>query len=212
MATPPDQSSPISSDQPLTQGRPTPTKTPEGFESHMQGAEGTQKGAGTTQGPSPAEIPQGPQAPQQGTPSLHSLTAQVGTAQDSLGNVQNQLNTKDLRLTNSQKHLLRNKLSNASTHLRAVNTKLGVDAPLMPAQTGKGPIAKFLNFVSDGENQLNAAKQQLQGLSKSGDNLRPADMMLIQIKMNQAQQEIEYSSTLLSKVISSLTQILNTQL
>jgi hypothetical protein len=132
--------------------------------------------------------------------------------QDSMGNLNNQLNTTNLRLTRSQQHLLRNKLSDASTYLRAANGKLGIDAPPMPVPNGSGPINKFLNYVADGENQLNAAKQQISDLSKNGAQLRPADMLLIQIKLNQAQQEIEYSSTLLGKVISSFTQVLNTQL
>jgi len=37
-------------------------------------------------------------------------------------------------------------------------------------------------------------------------------MMAVQIKMGLAQQEIEYTSTLLSKVIQSVTQVINTQL
>jgi flagellar biosynthesis/type III secretory pathway ATPase len=37
-------------------------------------------------------------------------------------------------------------------------------------------------------------------------------MMYMQIKMSQAQQEIEFSSTLLGKVIDSIKQVLNTQL
>ena len=167
-------------------------------------------GAGAPQGPSPAQLPQGAQAAQ-GAPTIDSVVSQIGTSQDSLGNVQNKLNTKDLRLTNSQKHLVRNKLSNTSTYLRAVNAKLGVDTPPMPPHTG-GPIEKFLSYVQDGENQMNAAKQKLMQIKSDGSNMSPADMMLIQIKMNQAQLEISYTSTLLGKVISSLTQILNTQL
>lgn len=177
----------------------------------MQGPSTPQQGAGASQGPSPAQVPQGPGAPQ-GAPTIDSINAQATSAQDSLGAVKDKLNTKNLRFSSSQEHLLRNKFSNASTYLRAANAKLGSDVPAMPTQTGKGPIAKFLNYVTDGENQLNAAKAKLQDISKKGENISPSDMMLVQIKMNQAQQEIEYSSTLLSKVITSLTQILNTQL
>ncbi len=213
MTVPPDRTDAITPGEPLTPGRPSAPTTPQGggFESKMEGS-GTppQGGATAPQGPSPAQVPQGPPGAQ-GAPSINSVASQVGSTQDSMGNLKNKLNTKDLRLTNSQKHLLRNKLSNTSTYLRAVNTKLGVEPPPMPPHTG-GPIEKFISFVSDGENQLDAAKSKLMDISAKGTNLKPADMMLLQIKMNQAQQEIEYSSTLLSKVISSLTQILNTQL
>jgi hypothetical protein len=210
MTIPPDRTDAITPGESLTPGRPITPKG-SGFESKMQGS-GTpqQSGATSPQGPSPAQGPQGPPGAQ-GTPSVDSVASQVGTTQDSMGNLQNKLNTKNLHLTNSQKHLLRNKLSNSSTYLRAVNTKLGVETPPMPPHTG-GPIEKFLSYVADGENQLDAAKQKLMDIKSKGTDLKPADLMLLQIKMNQAQQEIEYSSTLLGKVISSMTQILNTQL
>jgi flagellar hook-basal body complex protein FliE len=136
----------------------------------------------------------------------------MSTSQDSLSTLKNKMDTKDLRLTRSQQHLLRNKLNDASTHLRAVNSKLGVETPPMKPKAGARPIERFMNFIGDGEDQLAAARTKIEALSKSGDQLSPADFLVIQIKMNQAQQEIDYASTLLSKVISSLTQVLNTQL
>jgi len=129
-----------------------------------------------------------------------------------LANVRNQLGTKNLQFKRSQQHLLRNKLSDASTYLRAANAKMGADTPPMPAQAGARPIERFINYVTDGENQLTSARETLQSMQKSGDQLRPADFLLVQIKLNQAQQEIEYSSTLLSKVIDSIKQTLNTAL
>lgn len=213
MTIPPDNSEKISPNQPLTPGGPTAPGTPQkgDFESHMQNAPSGQAPS-QPQGLSPGQVPQGPATPQGSSPSLDSVTSQVTTAQDSIGNLQNKLNTNNLKLTRSQQHLLRNKLTDASTHLRAANSKMGLDPPAMPEPKGSGPIAKFLSYVADGENQLKAAKQQLSDLKNSGDSLRPSDMILIQIKLNKAQQEIEYSSVLLSKVITSLTQILNTQL
>jgi hypothetical protein len=143
---------------------------------------------------------------------MDSLVSQVGTMQDSMGNLHNQLKTKNLTLNRSQQHLLRNKLSDASDHLRAVNGKLGVETPPMNTPKGGGPIERFLSFVTDGEKQMNAAKAQLESIKASDEPLNPSDLMLLQIKLNQAQQEIEYSSILLGKVITAMTQILNTQL
>ena len=148
-------------------------------------------------------------APSQAMPSIDTLVSQVGVSQDSMANVRNQLNTKNLQFKRSQQHLLRNKLSDASTYLRAANTKLGAQTPPMPSQVGARPIERFLNYVTDGENQLSSARQTIMDMQKSGDQLRPADFLLVQIKLNQAQQEIEYSSTLLSKVIDSIKQTLN---
>ena len=182
-----------------------------GFSSYMQGSQ-TQPQAALPQGLSPAQLAQGP-AMAGGVPSPQTLAAQVSTSQDSFSNLRNQLNTKNLQLNHSQEYLLRNKLSDASDHLRAANSKLGITPSEMPASSANaGPIEKFLNYVGDGENQLTLAKKKISELAAKGDQMNPGDMLLVQVKFNQAQQEIEYSSTLLSKVISSLTQILNTQL
>ncbi len=73
------------------------------------------------------------------------------------------------------------------------------------------PVERFLGYVSDGQNQLLAAKAQLQELGQTG-TANPADLMLVQIKLSQAQQELEYSSILLSKVVDIFKQMLNIQL
>lgn len=178
----------------------------------MQGSESASKGlTAPPPGLSPAEIPQTAQT-QRPPPSIDSILAQVGTAQDSLGNLNNQLNKKDLQLTNSQKTLLRSKLSNSSTHLRAVSETLGLDTPPPPPQTDKGPLAKFLGYVADGETQMKGVQMKLGEMQASGKPLNPADLLLMQVKMGQAQQELEYSSLLLSKAVSGITQLLNTQL
>jgi len=213
MTTSPDKPDRISSQESIVQGRPTPSQAPLAgeFESLMQESENMQKGVtAAPQGLSPAQVQ--PTPPGQPAPSLDSVLSQVGTAQDSFTSLQNKLNTKNLQLTNSQRQLLRSKLSNSTTHLRAVNEKLGVQAPATPTTTGQGPLGRLFGYLSDGEMQLNTAQAQLNKMKANGDTMKPADFMLIQIKLNQAQQELDYSSILLSKVVSGLTQLLNTQL
>nr|NGX26748.1 hypothetical protein [Chlamydiota bacterium] len=77
---------------------------------------------------------------------------------------------------------------------------------------GSGPLQKFLGLVTDGQNQLEAAKQKLTDLSAKGEDLRPAEMLMIQIKLNKAQQELEYSSLLLGKAVDDLKMMMNIQL
>ena len=213
MASSPERPDRISTEQPLIQGRPGAPPAPTGdFESLLQNSESASKGlTAPPPGLSPAEIPQTP-ALQKTPPSIDSLLGQVSMAQDSLGNLNNQLNKKDLRLTNSQKTLLRSKLSNGSTHLRAVSETLGLDTTQAPPQTGQGPMAKFLGYIGDGENQMKQVQVKLQEMQASGKPLNPADLLLMQVKMGQAQQELEYSSLLLSKAVAAITQLLNTQL
>ena len=209
MTVPPDQSDRIYSGQPI-QPRPTPQTPAQGFQSYMQ--EGPQAPPKAFSGQAaPASVQAALPVPP-GGPSMDTLISQVGLSQDSLAQVRNQLNTNNLKFKRSQAHLLRNKLTDASEDLRAANAKMGAETPPMPSSTGARPIERFLNYVTDGENQLASAREQLLAIGKHGEQLRPADMLLVQIKFSQAQQEIEYSSTLLAKVIDSIKQILSTQL
>ncbi len=78
--------------------------------------------------------------------------------------------------------------------------------------SGLSGISRFIAMVNDGQDQLAEIQEQLKNMSAKGGQINPGEMMSIQVKMGLAQQEIEYSSTLLGKVIQSLTQIINTQL
>lgn len=180
----------------------------------MKGSEGMQKNlSAPPPGLSPAEVPQTAALAPNAPPTIDSVLAQVSMAQDGLGSLQTKLNTKDLRLNNPQKSLLRSKLSSSTTHLRAVNETLGIEPPAAPPlQTDKGPISKLLGYVSDGEAQMNAAQAKLNEMQASGTPLNTTDLLIIQTKMNQAQQELDYSSLVISKAVTALTQLLNTQL
>jgi len=153
-----------------------------------------------------------PSTMQTAGPSIDTLLAQAKVAQDSLGTVQQQLNTPNLKLKRSQAHLLKNKLTDAQTYTRSVAAKLGVEAPPMQTPTGSGVLERFLGYVGDGQDQMAAVQNKLQEMASSNQQLNAADMMLVQAKMNIAQQEIEFSSTLLSKVISSITTVMGIQL
>ncbi len=214
MTTPPESPSPDRSPDRITPAKSTEAdqtiRQPPGgvgFESHMQrGAKpATEAGA-----PTPMEAAR-PSAMQAASPTVNTLLAQANTAQDSLGIVRQQLKTPNLKLKRSQAHLLKNKLTDAQTYSRAVAAKLGVETAAANPSTG-GILERFLGYVGDGQNQMEAVQSKLQEMASSNQQLSAADMMLIQAKMNIAQQEIEFSSTLLSKVISSITTIMGIQL
>jgi hypothetical protein len=211
MTIPADGSDQIFSSQPVKPG-PIPQAPGTGFQGYMSGApQAPAKGFAPPQGPGAVGGMQSSFAASGAAPSLDVLVAQVGTSQDSLANVRNQLKTKGLesQLSRSRSHLLRNKFSDASTYFRAANARLGAETPPMPSQAGARPLERFINYVADGESQLFAAKQKILDMKDVGDQLRPADFMLIQIKLSQAQQELEYSSTLLGKMIDSIKTTLN---
>jgi multidrug efflux pump subunit AcrA (membrane-fusion protein) len=144
--------------------------------------------------------------------SFDSLLAQAKTAQDTLGTVEKQLNDQKLKLKRSQSHLVRQKLGDANSYIRAAGSKLGVNSGEAKLPAGLSGISRFIAMVNDGQDQLAQVQDRLKVISAKGDQINPGEMMSIQVKMGIAQQEIEYTSLLLSKVIQSVTQIINTQL
>lgn len=144
--------------------------------------------------------------------SFDSLLAQAGQTQDALGTVEKQLNDQKLKLKRSQSHLVRQKLGDANTYIRTAGSKLGLQLPEGKLPPGVSGISRFIAMVNDGQNQLAEVQAQLKRMSASGHNVNPGEMLSVQVKMGLAQQEISYTSTLLGKVIQSITQLMSTQL
>jgi len=147
------------------------------------------------------------------TPTYQSLLSQATNAQDTLGEVQKNLQTPNLKLKKSQTDLLNTKLNNANKSLKSANEKMGATVPEQTkVAKNADPLTRFVGLVTDGQNKLNEAKTTLQNIKSGQGSLQPTDMLLVQIKLAQAQQEIEYSSVLLSSVVSSLKTILGIQI
>lgn len=182
-----------------------------GFESYMDKASEQMQGAGKTTAVSPFDLAQA-QAPLATGPTFDSLLSQVKASQTMLGDMNNDLNTKNLKLKQSQRYLLRSKLGNANNYLKAANVKMGADAPTPPPSSGGGIMGKFLDYIADGQSNLSAAQQQLMNLKGKGDALKPADFLAIQLKLAHAQQEIEYASIMLSKAVDDMKTLMNIQL
>jgi len=146
-------------------------------------------------------------------PNFDTLLNQVKSAGGMLGDINNQLNTKNLKLKQSQRYLLRNKLTDANSHLRKANTKMGAEVSDHPQSAPPGGvIGKFLGLVTEGQSNVMAAQQQLLNLKSKGGNLKPADFLMLQIQLAHAQQEIEYASIMLSKAVDDMKMMFNIQL
>jgi hypothetical protein len=180
------------------------------FEQYMEKAAG-QPSSGTPSALSPFDLAHG-QAMLSTAPNFDTLMTQVKSTQGMLGDVSTQLNTPNLRLKQSQRYLLRTKLTDANAHLRAANGKMGAELPEAKAPSSGGILGKFLDYVSDGQSNLAAAQNQIQALKDKGDNLKPADFLAIQLKLAHAQQQIEYASIMLSKVVDDMKTLFNVQL
>ncbi len=203
----PERIDPTKGISPGEEQEPDQTQT-KPFDSYMQGGpEKTQ-----TSQPSPFDIAKGSVAPT-GQPTLETVDAQMKTVSGTLGDINQHLNTKGLKLKRSQNYLLRNKLTDANQNIRTSVQKLGVD-PGAPVQIAgrQNPIMRFIALVGDSQNQMQQAQKKVKELSAQGSSVNPAELLTVQIKINKAQQELEYSSVLLSNAVSSVKSLFNVQI
>ncbi len=190
--------------------QPREASTP--FKSLMKGGEAAKPGTNVN---SPFDLARAGAQPLAAGPTLATIQTQVVHAQSTLGDLSNMLSTQNLKLKPSTKYLLGSKLSDASQQLRTVNAKVGgdpVEAEDPEQKSGLGPVQKFLAYVDAGQASLAAAKQKIQDLSAQGDSMNPAELLLVQVKLNHAQQLLDYTSVLLSKAIDDIKMLFNVQL
>lgn len=185
----------------------------ESFKSYMQdGGEKGQMGGVKSGEQSPFDLT-GQKGMTTTPPSHDTILGQMSSTSSVLGDLQNQLNTKNLNLKQSQKYILREKLKNANDDIRTAATKAGVDVGAPPLTgTRQSPVTKFLALITDGQNQLSKTQEMIQNMKGSGGSLSPPQLLTIQVKLAKAQQSLEYSSVLLSKAVDAIKTMFNIQL
>ncbi len=172
-----------------------------------------QKTPETTSGQSPMNVANQNIQAASNPPTLATVQAQMNSVAGSLGDVKNQLHTKGLKLKQSDKYLIRNKLTSANENIRSAAQRTGVNTGAPPdLSQKKNPIAKFLEMVTDGQNQLNSAAQQIHDLDASGNSLNAGQLLLVQVKLQKASQELAYTSTILGKASEIIKTLFNTQI
>ena len=215
MVDKPQDISKIDATPPLGEGEQSQQEPSRSFKSVMN--EQTSQNESQIQGsktnqPSPFDLPQEGKF-QLPAPTQDSVLAQMNATSSVLGDIQNQLNTKNLQLKPSQKYLLRNKLTESNALIRSAATKVGVDVgPAPQGLSQQSPIAKFLSLVTDGQNQLHEATASIKNLQGKNGQINSGELLLVQVKLAKAQQELEYSSVLLSKAVDDLKTLFNIQI
>lgn len=172
------------------------------FQSLMQG--GKTSGAITPLQISPQKI--------SSTPTMEGLLKQLDSTQGLIKGLQSNLEFPQLKLKKAHERLIKDKLQNVISDIEGASK--ASKTPLLPPSNTENmqPIAKFMSFIGDGHSQLNGVKKNLSEMVKKNKKISPANMLLMQVKIAQAQQEIEFSSILLSKVIDGIKQTLNIQI
>lgn len=148
---------------------------------------------------------------------LRDVRSKTKTSLDAVSNVRKKLADPNITVKKSFTQPLQNKLSSINDHLSVLNRTAGTK-PTIPEipQAEKSaldklpkPIKKFVGLLVKGQSKLEELDQHLMYLS--GEDLSPAQMLAIQIKMGHISHELELFASLLNKAIESTKTIMNTQ-
>lgn len=146
--------------------------------------------------------------------SQSNLINQTKEAIGKIDEIKAVLENPNVQVKRSAHQLLNNKLSHIDESLRIALSKAGLDytPEVNPeVKTGKNPIEKFLFLLTDGQWQLAKLSEELTTMGKSNRELSPVNMLAIQVKVGQIQQELELFSSLLNKGLESIKTIMNIQ-
>lgn len=151
---------------------------------------------------------------QAGKASAESLAGHARDLIAQIEEVKNKLATSNVEIKGSVQTLLKNKLSHIDENLKIALDKAGVEyanAPVAASQNLTNPIDRFLGFLTNGQYQLQHLSAQLEHMSTSGEQLSPARMLAVQIKVGYITQELELFYNLLNKALESTKTIMNVQ-
>lgn len=153
-----------------------------------------------------------------GTASLattDALISQTKQAIAQIDEVKKVLEQPNVKIKTSAQQLLRNKLSHIDESLQIALSKAGVEyvtpieENLHPNRVN--PVERFIGFLTDGQTQLQRLGDELNVMGKLGKDMSPVNMLAIQVKVAQIQQELELFSSLLNKALESIKTVMNIQ-
>lgn len=185
-----------------------------------------------TNKPSPMNVAQGAQPSMQtGQVNAQNLVTNMQQVLGKMANLQSGLQTPDLKLNARTRRLLDAKLKRTKDNINFIHSKVNVGdedtdqsgnrskRDVVEEVGGKkkdanhAAINKFLNYLTDGQSQLEGVMQSVSGL---GDEKDPSMMMenifSMQVKLYRAQVEIEFSTAVLQKAIDDLKTLMSVQL
>jgi len=127
--------------------------------------------------------------------------------------IKTQLTDPHLEIKNDYKRILRNKLEHIDGNLKVALDRAGLEyiPPEVLQGAGSTPTERFLTLLTDGQDQLKSLGGELSRISKDKGTISPANLLLVQVKVNYIQQEIEFFTSLLNKALESTKTIMNVQ-
>jgi hypothetical protein len=145
------------------------------------------------------------------------LVAQTEQAINQIDDLKVKLSTPNSTIKDSAVPLLRNKISHVNESIRIALSHAGSEFPdqttaTAPIAPKENVISRFLGLLTDGQYRMETLSNDVQLMaSDSTKEINPAKLLLIQIKVNQIQQELEFFAGVLNKALESTKTIMNVQ-
>jgi hypothetical protein len=146
------------------------------------------------------------------------LIAQTQEAINKMETIKGQLQTPGLEIKDSVNTLLRNKISHIDDNIRIALSRTGSEyketTPAVAPPSGitaDNPVMRFLGFMTHGQYQLQTLAMDVERMHLNKQDINPATMLAVQLKMNYVTQELEFFSSLLNKALESTKTIMNVQ-
>lgn len=144
--------------------------------------------------------------------SLNELLSQAEKAIEKIDSVKRKLAAPNLELGGSVQNVLRSKLTHIDESLKIALSKVGIDYE--PPEKPKGlisPIQRFLTMLTHGQHQLEGLTAEVARLQEHKEQLSPASLLAVQLKVGLMSQELEFFSSLLNKTLESTKTLMNVQ-
>lgn len=109
------------------------------------------------------------------------------------------------------RHSLRNKLTHIDDKLQIALSIAGSESKQSPRVSLINPVANFLNSLSHAQTQMGQLGEHLAAMGSRKETLGVADMLAIQIKVQQVQQQLEFFSATLNQAMQGFKQVIQTQ-
>jgi len=140
------------------------------------------------------------------------LIAKAEGVINDMENLKKKLSAPDLQIKESMQGVLRNKLSHMDESLKVALSRAGIEY-IQPQQapTSTNPIDRFLGMLTKSQSQLESLAGNLRNMHENSQDLSPATMLLMQVKVGFLQQEVELFTGLLGKALESTKTIMNVQ-
>lgn len=143
------------------------------------------------------------------------LVAKTEQTVQQIQDLKSKLSAPDTSLKESAVPILRNKLSHVDESIRIALSHAGSefpDKPTVPIVPKENVISRFLGLLTDGQYRLQTLGVDVERIAADKTSeISPAKLLLIQIKVGQIQQELEFFTAVLNKALESTKTIMNVQ-